>query len=120
MIENRKNTDELISSTETRAPRVSWSVIMMGVGVVASIVLNYAAYDTRIAVLEENKLMETRLISDLKIELNTLRVTTHDLEVRVNVLEHDVANHTNRVNREVLKRDQINLRVLELEKKRGK
>lgn len=65
-------TREYNNNTDLRSPRISWSVLVMGVGVVVSIVLNYAAYDTRIAVLERAAVVNEKQIVELKHGLRKL------------------------------------------------
>ena len=60
----------LVNNTDLRSPRISWSVLIMGVGVIVSIVLNYAAYDTRIAVLENAMLSLGLRNTELRDQLN--------------------------------------------------
>ncbi len=120
MIRTRGSETESDANTDIRAPRISWSVLVMGIGVVASIVLNYAAYDTRITVLEENKLVESLVITDLKAEITSLRGIVHDLDVRTKVVENDIKNEAAWLLRSELKHDKIDERILDLEKKKGK
>lgn len=63
---------EYNNNTDLRSPRISWSVLVMGVGVIVSIVLNYAAYDTRIAVLEKAAVANEKQITELKHGLRKL------------------------------------------------
>ncbi|MFY0655358.1 MAG: hypothetical protein JXR12_01140 [Neptunomonas phycophila] len=63
---------EYNNNSDLRSPRISWSVLVMGVGVIVSIVLNYAAYDTRIAVLEKAVVAKEQQITELKHGLRKL------------------------------------------------
>lgn len=63
---------EYNNNSDLRSPRISWSVLVMGVGVIVSIVLNYAAYDTRIAVLEKAAVANEKQITELKHGLRKL------------------------------------------------
>ena len=120
MIKKRGNTNETVVNTDLRSPRISWSVLTMGAGVIASIVLNYAAYDTRITVLERAMLNNEKIILELKKDVKSLQDAVHDLDVRVKGAEHDSKNNKDRIKRTEKQIDHLNERLDEIKKKKGK
>lgn len=120
MIKKRGPVDEPNMDHDLRSPRISWSVLTMGAGVIASIVLNYAAYDTRITVLERAKLADESVITDLKRSVSTLRDSVHDLDVRVIGAERDIQNSKDRITRTVERLDNLDSQIDNLKKNAGK
>ena len=111
---------EYNNNTDLRSPRISWSVLVMGIGVVVSIVLNYAAYDTRIAVLEKAAVANEKQITELKHGLRKLETLLSVLSAQQSGADSDIAANTadiNRIDKTIVKVDD-RLRVVE--QKQGK
>ena len=111
---------EYNNNTDLRSPRISWSVLVMGIGVVVSIVLNYAAYDTRIAVLEKAAVANEKQITELKHGLRKLETQLSVLSAQQSGADSDIAANTadiNRIDKTIVKVDD-RLRVVE--QKQGK
>lgn len=113
---DKRTTDNTHMTNDLRSPRISWSVLTMGAGVIASIVLNYAAYDTRITVLERSKMVEEKTASTLVLAVDDLRKNIHSLELRLRVAEISDQNTNTNVVRLTDQVDKIGDRVSELEK----
>lgn len=84
--------NELTPDTEFEVvnPKISWSMILMGVGVVASVVFNYAAYGTRIAVVEANVVTQDKSIEQLTQQLNTAIDLLHKVHVNSEADKRDI------------------------------
>lgn len=109
--------DEPQIDQDLRSPRISWSVLTMGAGVIASIVLNYAAYDTRITVLERAKLADEKVIADIRRNVSSLRDSVHDLDTRVTGAERDIQDNIDDIKRAVERLDKQADELDELKKK---
>ncbi len=106
------------NNTDLRSPRISWSVLIMGIGVVVSIVLNYAAYDTRIAVLEKAVLSNEKMVVELRHGIRTLETQFSVLQAQQSGAVSKITANVNEVNqleKEVGKIDD-RLRVVETTK----
>lgn len=110
---------EYHNNSDLRSPRISWSVLVMGVGVIVSIVLNYAAYDTRIAVLEKAAVSNEKHITELKHGLRKLEAQFGVLSAqqsgtasKANANESDVVRLDKKV-------DKIDERLRAEEQKKG-
>lgn len=110
MIRRREPTSEPQVDNDLRSPRISWSVLVMGAGVIASIVLNYAAYDTRITVLERAKLADEKSITQLQTETSSLRKEVYDLKIDLTALTGGVKH-----NRDAIDRNKMYIRDIDVE-----
>lgn len=111
---------EYNNNSDLRSPRISWSVLVMGVGVIVSIVLNYAAYDTRIAVLEKAAVANENTVTELKHGLRKLETQFSALSAqqsgtasKSNANEADVVRLDKKV-------DKMDERLRAEEQKKGK
>lgn len=80
-------------------PRIPWSVLFMGIGVLASVILNYAAYDTRISVLESTIISQEKLLNRVSTDQQQLFTRYNDLQVRIATIERDVINQSDVIKR---------------------
>ncbi len=104
-------------STHGSSIRLSWVAFIAGLGVFTSVILNYAAYDTRITILERALIVDQKIVSDLQADvkalteqLNTLRVSSASSVGNVNKTSGDVE----RVQRVV---EQMERTVYDMEKR---
>lgn len=114
---DKRATDNTHITNDLRSPRISWSVLTMGAGVIASIVLNYAAYDTRITVLERSKIVEEKTVATLVTSVDDLRKSIHHLELRLRVSEISDVNTAAQMSRLSDQMDRVSEKVSQLEKK---
>lgn len=108
------------NNTDLRSPRISWSVLIMGIGVVVSIVLNYAAYDTRIAVLEKAVLSNEKMVVELRHELRTLKTQFSVLQAQQSGAVSQITANVNEVNQLEKDVDKIDDRLRVVETTKGK
>lgn len=96
-----KKHDDITPETmlEFKNPRISLSMIFMGIGVVASIVFNYAAYGTRITLLENNAERHEKTIEQLNIQLETAIDLLHRIHVSTEADKRDIKYLTDNVAR---------------------
>lgn len=87
------------SEIEIVNPRISWSMIFMGIGVIASVVFNYAAYGTRIAVMEANSIGQDKAIDQLTDQLTTAIELLHKVHVNTEADKRDIDHLTIEVRR---------------------
>ena len=87
------------SEIEIVNPRISWSMIFMGIGVIASVVFNYAAYGTRIAVMEANSIGQDKAIDQLTDQLTTAIELLHKVHVNTEADKRDIDHLTAEVKR---------------------
>ena len=83
----------------TTGPRISWSVIVMGASVLVSMALNYAAYDTRITVLERSALSADAKIVQAATKNDTLSTNLLQSQSQVVALQHDIESLRERLQR---------------------
>ncbi len=69
------------TNTSPYSVRLSWASMIAGLGVVISIVMNYAAYDTRITVLEKAMIVDQKIVSELQQDVKTLNDSLNTIKV---------------------------------------
>lgn len=81
------------------APRLTWTIVLMGASVLVSVILNYAAYDTRITVLEGVILKLSSKTDQYEKIHSELLEEGYKRTARIVALERDMANLINRIQR---------------------
>jgi hypothetical protein len=97
----------------THAPRISWSVIVMAIGMIISAAFNYATYDTRITILEKKAISDDGDKQTLIHKLEQVTDLAQKSEVHSIGDSRDIANLSYRV-------DRIESRLDHIAEKKGK
>lgn len=104
-----------MSDIDSSSVRLSWAALVAGLGVLTSMVLNYAAYDTRITVLEKAIIVDQKIVSELQQDVKVLNDSLNTIKIGNATSNGTVIKNDSDIARMQRTLEDMNSRLLTLE-----